>query len=62
MSIPKAQVTESSSGEVSCSIEETNRVRALLGLRPLDVGKKNDKEEVRTHALTLTRAACKCVH
>ena len=22
-------------GEISCSVEETNRIRALLGLRPL---------------------------
>lgn len=33
----KAQVTETN-GEISCTIEETNRLRALLGLRPLNVG------------------------
>jgi U4/U6.U5 tri-snRNP-associated protein 1 len=30
-------VTESN-GEISCSVEESNRIRAELGLRPLDVG------------------------
>lgn len=34
--IIKAVVTESNN-EISCSIEETNRVRALLGLKPLRV-------------------------
>jgi len=34
--MPKAMVTESN-GEISCSIEETNRIRKQLGLRPLDV-------------------------
>ena len=30
-----------SNGEISCSIEESNRIRALLGLKPLkiDTGK-----------------------
>lgn len=32
--IPKAVVSESN-GEISCSVEETNRIRALLGLKPL---------------------------
>lgn len=36
-SIPKAIVTEEN-GEISCSIEETNRIRALLGMKPLNVG------------------------
>jgi hypothetical protein len=36
----KAVVTESN-GEISCSVEETNRVRALLGLKPLKVEKQN---------------------
>lgn len=36
-SVPRAQTVERH-GEVSCSIEETNRIRAALGLRPLDVG------------------------
>ncbi len=35
--IPRA-LTAESNGEISCSIEETNRVRALLGLKPLKVG------------------------
>ena len=34
--MPRMNVRESN-GEVSASIEETNRVRALLGLKPLNV-------------------------
>lgn len=34
--IIKAVVTESN-GEISCSVEETNRIRALLGMKPLKV-------------------------
>ena len=30
-----------SNGEVSCSVEETNKLRAALGLRPLDTGDAN---------------------
>ena len=33
---PKAVTTESN-GEISCSIEETNRIRAELGLPPLEL-------------------------
>ena len=32
----KATVTETN-GEIACSVEETNRLRALLGLKPLKV-------------------------
>lgn len=35
--IPRAVVTLSASGELWCSVEETNRIRRLLGLRELDV-------------------------
>ena len=42
----KAEVMESN-GEISCTVEETNRLRALLGLRPLDVDKSSkDKQAV----------------
>ena len=41
---PKAQVTESG-GEISCSIEETNRIRAELGLPPLEL---DNEEETKT--------------
>lgn len=34
--IPRAVTTESN-GEISCSIEETNRIRAELGLPPLEL-------------------------
>ena len=39
----KAMVTDSG-GEISMSIEETNRVRASLGLKPLDMTPKAHKE------------------
>ena len=32
--VAKAVVTEEN-GEISCSVEETNRIRSLLGLKPL---------------------------
>ena len=45
--IIKATVTESN-GEISCSVEETNRIRALLGLKPLviDNNKSSDNKAV----------------
>ena len=41
----KAIVTETD-GEISCSIEETNRIRALLGLKPLNNEKPKEKQAV----------------
>jgi hypothetical protein len=32
-------------GEISCSVEETNRIRALLGLKPLNDQRVN-KEQI----------------
>jgi hypothetical protein len=43
-SLVKAAVTEEN-GEISCSVEETNRIRALLGLKPLAV-KSKDQQSV----------------
>ena len=37
MDIPTATVSEAN-GEISCSVEETNRIRAALGLKPLSTG------------------------
>lgn len=37
----KATVTENN-GEISCSVEETNRLRALLGLKPLKISGADD--------------------
>ena len=34
-------------GEISCSVEETNRIRSLLGLKPL----KLDKPSNETNAI-----------
>jgi U4/U6.U5 tri-snRNP-associated protein 1 len=42
--IVKASVTENN-GEISCSIEETNRIRALLGLKPLKVDSRSKEQE-----------------
>lgn len=43
--ILKAQVTETGA-EISCSIDETNRIRAMLGMKPLRIGDEeaNEKE------------------
>ena len=38
----KAVVSENN-GEISCSVEETNRIRALLGLKPLVINKPNEE-------------------
>ena len=38
--------TTEADGEVSASVEETNRVRALLGLKPLNVGKSAEEVAV----------------
>lgn len=40
----RGAVTESN-GEISCSVEETNRIRASLGLRPLDLGEATAAKE-----------------
>jgi hypothetical protein len=40
----KASVIESN-GEISCSVEETNRIRAMLGLKPLVVSKLSKEAE-----------------
>ena len=42
-SVPKAMITEEN-GEISCSIEETNRVRELLGLKPLKIDKPSNQQ------------------
>lgn len=41
---PMAAVTEAN-GEISCSIEESNRIRAMLGLKPLVVKKLSQEAE-----------------
>ena len=40
----KAMVTEEN-GEISCSVEETNRIRAFLGLKPLNLERSNKEAE-----------------
>ena len=42
-------------GEISCSVEETNRIRALLGLKPLNTEKKNNEESVAVENFRLKR-------
>uniref|UniRef100_A0A7S2RWK0 SART-1 family protein n=1 Tax=Mucochytrium quahogii TaxID=96639 RepID=A0A7S2RWK0_9STRA len=44
MEFPKATTTEAN-GEISCSIEETNRIRAELGLKPLRLDGKGKADE-----------------
>lgn len=38
--------TSEDNGEISCTVEETNRIRALLGLKPLNTAKRLDGEKV----------------
>lgn len=40
----RANVTENN-GEISCSVEETNRIRIALGLKPLDTSRKGKEAE-----------------
>ena len=40
----KAVVSEQN-GEISCSVEETNRIRALLGMKPLVLTKPNEETQ-----------------
>ena len=42
--VVKDTVTEQN-GEISCSIEETNRIRAMLGMKPLVVNDKDSDEQ-----------------
>jgi U4/U6.U5 tri-snRNP-associated protein 1 len=51
--IPTAQVTNSGN-EISCTVEETNRIRALLGLKPLKVD-KDDKDDKETAGAKLAK-------
>ncbi|CAB1112224.1 unnamed protein product [Ectocarpus sp. CCAP 1310/34] len=51
--------TEENKGEISMSVEETNRVRAMLGLKPLNVGRsasgKPTEEEIAVENMRLKR-------
>eukprot|EP00752_Nemacystus_decipiens_P009481 g8477.t1 len=51
--------TEENKGEISMSVEETNRVRAMLGLKPLNVGGgasgKPTEEEIAVENMRLKR-------
>ena len=39
-----ATVTEDN-GEISCSVDETNRIRAALGLKPLNLESSKNQEQ-----------------
>ena len=45
----RAQVTESGN-EISCSVEETNRLRASLGLKPLKIETREEREAAARRA------------
>eukprot|EP00903_Cladosiphon_okamuranus_P006629 g6474.t1 len=51
--------TEENKGEISMSVEETNRVRAMLGLKPLNIGGgasgKPTEEEIAVENMRLKR-------
>jgi len=44
-STPQVEVTVNSNGEATCSIEETNKLRLALGLKPLKVEDPKEKEK-----------------
>ena len=55
--VPRAQVSEKD-GEISCSVEETNRIRAALGLKPLRIDSKDDaQEQIRQNIARAEREA-----
>jgi U4/U6.U5 tri-snRNP-associated protein 1 len=41
-------VTAANTNDTSITIEETNRIRAELGLKPLDVGGESGESETKT--------------
>ena len=47
----KAVVTENN-GEISCSVEETNRIRKLLGLKPLVLNTDKPEENDESKAVS----------
>jgi len=49
--IPRAEVSTNSAGEISCSIVETNRIRAALGLAPLEEDTGPSAEEIAKREL-----------
>ena len=49
----KVNVRESAS-ENSCSVEESNRIRAQLGLKPLQIETREDREEIQRHKVFST--------
>jgi U4/U6.U5 tri-snRNP-associated protein 1 len=53
--VPKAMVTEQN-GEISCSVDETNRIRALLGMKPLNIsGQQKSSDQVAVDNLKAKR-------
>lgn len=50
-------VVSESNGEISMSLEETNRVRAMLGLKPLNVGPSKEDREAENHRRHLAEQA-----
>jgi hypothetical protein len=44
-------VVSESNGEISCSIEESNRVRALLGLKPLKLDDSKSSNSAEAQAV-----------
>ena len=48
-------VVSEKDGEISCSIEETNRIRALLGMRPLDASSGQQINQEQAAVLNLKR-------
>jgi len=51
-------VTESN-GEISCSVDDTNKLRALLGLKPLRVSSEPAAGAVNAEAVAVANLAAK---
>eukprot|EP00741_Cyanophora_paradoxa_P001234 tig00000471_g1191.t1 len=54
----RAEVSNAA-GEVSCSIEETNRIRALLGLKPLKLDNEEEEKKKREQRIKAAEEAKK---
>lgn len=51
--IPTAYITLSDDGEIVCSVEETNRIRKILGMKPLIINEEDKLKRDNLHCRTL---------
>lgn len=53
LNIPIAYITLSDDGEIICSIDETNRIRKILGMKPLIITKEDESKRDNLHCRVL---------